>query len=253
MKLKQLRIRNFQSFGQTPTVISLEGLTFLLGPNGSGKTAVLQALSRLFAFDRSLRQIRRTDFHSSPNDVIKQSVDTSTLWIEAQFEFDELKQLKAKKATVPSHFAHMRLVSADGVPRIRFRLTAQLDEDGEIEETLSYVIETDEEDEPTKTLPVSKHDRNSIHVHYLPARRDPADHVSYAASSLLGRALRSANWTTERETVAHLTAEINGALDGNSAVKEIGKSLTTYWAALHKGTYYAEPGVSFDFGEIDRF
>jgi predicted ATP-binding protein involved in virulence len=50
MKLTQLRISNFQCFGDEPTVISFEPMTFLLGPNGAGKTAVLQALSRLFVF-----------------------------------------------------------------------------------------------------------------------------------------------------------------------------------------------------------
>ncbi len=72
----------------------------------------------------------------------------------------------------------MQLASADGIPRVRFRLTAQLTEDGDIEETMHYVVQTDEDDEPVKTTIVSKHDRNAIQAHYLPARRDPADHIS---------------------------------------------------------------------------
>jgi recombinational DNA repair ATPase RecF len=63
MKLTRLRLSNFQSFGQEPTAIELEAMCFLLGPNGTGKTAVLQALARLFGFDPSLRRARRTDFH----------------------------------------------------------------------------------------------------------------------------------------------------------------------------------------------
>lgn len=59
----------------------------------------------------------------------------------------------------------MRLESADGVPRVRFRLTAQMDEDGDIEESMVYVLQADAEGEPTKTAVVSKHDRNSIQVH----------------------------------------------------------------------------------------
>ena len=63
MKLATLRLFNFQFFGAEPTELSLENITYLIGPNGSGKTAVLQALCRLFAFDPSLRRVLRSDFH----------------------------------------------------------------------------------------------------------------------------------------------------------------------------------------------
>lgn len=251
MKLTRLRISNFQSFGPQGTAIGFEAMTFLLGPNGAGKTAVLQALARLFGFDPSLRRVRRTDFHITPKDLAKGDVVPLTLWIEAQFEFPELKKAKGQYATIPGHFAHMQLDSADGVPRVRFRLTAQLDEDGDIEETMHYVVLTDEEDEPTKTVIVPKHDRNAIQVHYLPARRDPTDHISYAANSLLGRALRAADWQTERDDIAELTQGISTALAGNAAVEGLGEQLTAHWTALHKGTYYANPSVSFERNEID--
>ncbi|WP_347332015.1 AAA family ATPase [Marinimicrobium locisalis] len=53
MKLQSIRISNFQSFDSKPTELALEDITYLIGPNGSGKTAALQALCRLFAFDPS--------------------------------------------------------------------------------------------------------------------------------------------------------------------------------------------------------
>jgi putative ATP-dependent endonuclease of OLD family len=252
MKLTHLRISNFQCFGVEPTVISFEPMTFLLGPNGAGKTAVLQALSRLFGFERSMRDIKRTDFHASSTEPTTGELDTNSLWIEAQFEFPELKKSNGKYTTIPSYFAHMQLATPDGIPRIRFRLQAEMDEDGDIEEALSYVVEVDEDDEPAKVVPVSKHDRNTIHVHYLPARRDPVDHVSYAAGSLLGRALRSANWTSERKTVVEHAHEISEALAGNRGVEEIGDQLTTFWSALHKGPYYIDPSVSFECGDIEK-
>jgi len=63
MKLKTIRLSNFQSFGEVPTELTLEDVTYLIGPNGAGKTASMQALCRLFAFDPSLRRIQRSDFH----------------------------------------------------------------------------------------------------------------------------------------------------------------------------------------------
>ena len=64
---------------------------------------------------------------------------------------------------------------------------------------------------------MAKHDRNAIQVHYLPARRDPADHISYSANALLGRALRSANWAKEREEISNLTEQIGSSLAENEA------------------------------------
>lgn len=252
MKLAQLRISNFQSFGPEPTTVTLAAMGFLLGPNGAGKTAVFQALVRLFGLDPSLRRVRRSDFHVAPAALASGEVAPSTLWLEAQFEFPELKAPKGKHATVPGNFAHMQLETADGVPRVLFRLTAQLDEDGDIEESLVYVVQADANGEPTKTAFVPKLDRNSIQVHYLPARRDPSDHISYAASSLLGRTLRAANWQGERETIAKLTCNIGDTLTGNSAVSGIGEHLTAAWAELHKGTYYTNPALSFARNEIDN-
>ncbi len=41
MKLHSIRISNFQSFGAEPIELTLENITYLIGPNGSGKTAAL--------------------------------------------------------------------------------------------------------------------------------------------------------------------------------------------------------------------
>lgn len=252
MKLTKLRLSNFQSFGPAPTAIDFDAMTFLLGPNGAGKTVVLQALARLFGFDPSLRRVRRTDFHISPATLVAGNAGILTMWLEAQFEFPELTEANGQHATIPGNFAHMQLDAADGVPRVRFRLTATLDEDGDIEEKMHYVIHVDVNDEPVNPLIVPKHDRNSIQVHYLPARRDPTDHISYTASSLLGRTLRAANWQAERATVAGLTQGISAALASNAGVQGIGDQLTEHWLKLHKGRYYASPSVSFEHNEIDN-
>lgn len=251
MKLTRLRLSNFQSFGTGVTVLDLVALCFLLGPNGTGKTAVLQALARMFGLDPGLRRIRKSDFHYKAEHAGKAVTGPLTLWIEAEFEFPELKKGKGKHATVPGHFAHMQLVTAGGVPRVRFRLTATLDEDGDIEEAMQYVIAVDEHDEPTKLIPVQKHDRSAVQVHYLPAKRDPADHISFAANALLGRALRAADWHAQSESIAELTEDISKSLSSNAAIAGIGQQLATHWSTLHKGHYYANPAISFAGSDVD--
>jgi len=251
MKLHQLRISNFQSFGPEVTDITLEDLTFLIGPNGSGKTAILQALCRLFAFDPSLRRVQKADFHVPIAETLETMPVERNFWIEAEFVFQELTDSEGEHATIPPNFAHMRLDNAEGLPRVRFRLDAKLDDDGEIEDILNYVLDVDATGQPLTKHIVPRSDRSNIHIHYLPARRDPSDHITYTANSLLGRLLRSANWHAEWETIKDLTGQISNALVGNTAVASLGNHLAEQWHSLHKGSFFAEPKVTFDRCEID--
>lgn len=92
MKLETIRLLGFQSFGQEPTELSTEDITYLIGPNGSGKTAVLQALCRLFAFDPSLRRVQRSDFHVHFEE--EEVPPERELWIEADFYFTNFQKTK---------------------------------------------------------------------------------------------------------------------------------------------------------------
>lgn len=102
------------------------------------------------------------------------------------FVFPEL-ELDSDNSTVAPHFGHMRLDEADGIARVRFRLTAAMGLDGDIEESLVYVLDVNPDGSPMSITKVPRSERNHIQVHYLPARRDPADHITYGANALLGR------------------------------------------------------------------
>ena len=248
MILNAIRLLNFQSFGSEKTELTLDEITYLIGPNGSGKTAVLQALCRLFAFDSSLRRIKRSDFHV-PHDE-QEIPEQRILQIEADFLFDETKN-DADNSTVAPFFNHMRLKQADGLPVVRFRLTATMDFIGEIEEVFEYVLDPDAQgNDVTKLVP--RIDRNQIQVHYLPAQRNPSDHIAYSANALLGRLLRAVNWETERCTIKELTKKINEALEHNPSVQTVSEKLKQSWEFLHKGDYFKEPKISFAHSEMEN-
>jgi putative ATP-dependent endonuclease of the OLD family len=248
MRLQTIRLSNFQSFGLEPTELKLEDITYLIGPNGSGKTAALQALCRLFAFDPSLRRIRRSDFHVLFDE---ESVpDERHLWIEADFIFSELTEDEDNSAVAP-HFGHMRLDQSDGIPRVRFRLSAAMGLDGDIEETLVYVLDIDANGLPLSTAQVPRSERNHIHVHYLPARRDPADHIAYGANALLGRMLRAVNWVSERDIIKELTDKISDSLASNPSVNTLSQSLKSTWNSLHKGSFFTDPKITFVASEVE--
>lgn len=248
MKLETIRLSNFQSFGAAPTEIQLEKIAYLIGPNGSGKTAALQALCRLFAFDPSLRRIQRSDFHVPFDEEV--SPAERQLWIEADFLFPELED-DVDNSTVAPHFGHMRLDDLGGIPRVRFRLTAIMGQDGDIEECFEYVTDLNADGTPLVKATVPRTDRNHIHVHYLPARRDPADHIAYGANALLGRMLRAVNWDAERTVIKELTDQISKSLAANPSINAFSTSLKSAWSALHKGSFFTDPKLTFVASEIE--
>ncbi|MEN5064088.1 MULTISPECIES: ATP-dependent nuclease [Achromobacter] len=248
MKLQTIRLSNFQSFGAVPTEIRLEEITYLIGPNGSGKTAALQALCRMFAFDPSLRRILRSDFHVPSNEAAPPA--ERQLWIEIDFLFPELGD-DDDNSTVAPHFGHMRLDEIDGTPRVRFRLTATMGLDGDIEESMVYVLDINADGSPLSTAQVPRSERNHIHIHYLPARRDPADHIAYGANALLGRMLRAVNWDAERTVIKGLTDQISDSLAANPSINAFSTSLKSAWSVLHKGSFFADPKLTFVASEIE--
>lgn len=248
MRLQTIRLSNFQSFGLEPIELGLDDITYLIGPNGSGKTAALQALCRLFAFDPSLRRIIRSDFHVPfDEDIVPEE---RQLWIEADFLFPELEE-DEDNSTVAPHFGHMRLDEVDGIPRVRFRLSATMGPDGDIDESLVYVLDINPDGSPLNKAQVPRSERNHIHVHYLPARRDPADHIAYGANALLGRMLRAMNWDAERDVIKGLTDQISESLAANPSVGALSGSLKAAWSTLHKGNFFTDPKITFAASEVE--
>lgn len=205
MQITNLRLSGFQSFGPTATTVELRDVTYVLGPNGAGKTTVLEALSRLFSPLSTQRVIRHADFHvPKDRNAVDLHDEGPVLWIEVDIEIPEAAA-SGQNASVPPNFAHMRIATQDGVPSIRVRLTGTIAADNVIEEKIEYILETDASGEPTLRADMPRFDRATIEVHYLPARRDPADHIAYTTASLIGRALRAANWKAERTALDGLS------------------------------------------------
>jgi putative ATP-dependent endonuclease of OLD family len=70
--------------------------------------------------------------------------------------------------SIPPNFAHMGIETENGVPRIRVRLTAVIAIDGEIEETIHYILRAGETGEPEDSSEMPRSDRTRVEVH-LPA------------------------------------------------------------------------------------
>ncbi|MBN1602024.1 MAG: AAA family ATPase [Chitinispirillaceae bacterium] len=249
MQLTTVTLFNFQCFGSTPTEITLKDISFLIGPNGSGKTAALLALCRMFSFDPKQRHLRRSDFNVPYNEEPLEA--KRELWIEAEFSLPEINNTGTDQPTVPPQFSHMRLQDGAEIPTVRIRLSGKMDVDGDIEEEVVYVLSVDHQNQPVDKQPLPALDRKSIQVHYLPAKRDPADHIAYSANALLGRLLRSANWSEDRKNIQELTEQVSQTLEENIAISTFGTHLTEQWSHFHKGAFFTNPSISFATTEIE--
>lgn len=245
MKLVRLTLCNFQSFGPTPTPVDMGSVTYVLGPNGAGKTALMVALCRMFGADRSKRRIRASDFHCDTAGGA-----ATTLWLQADFEVPEAADTSTRHPTVPGFFNHMQIEAAGGVPTVRVRLTADLVDD-EVEERIQHVVTVDSDGDPVSVFDMAPTDRNQIQVHYLPARRDPAEQLSYTATTLLGRALRAADFGDAADAVGGLVTEINNELVGHDAIETTQAELATAWASLYAGDYLSDAAIGFGATDIE--
>lgn len=251
MRFTTLRICNFKSFGPTPTLLELTEMTYVLGPNGTGKTAVLEALSRLFSPVKTQRTIRVSDFHVPQGANLAALQDEEpVLWIEVDIEFPEAAS-EDFHASIPPNFHHMMLPSSGGAPKVRVRLTAKLALDGVVEQRMEYVRQVDESGEPVDCVEMSRYDRGYIEVHYLPAKRDPREQIAYTATSLIGRTLRAVDWSIERATLADLSSQLTETLTSNIAISSMDSYLTSQWGGLHKGRFLADPKIGFGQGELE--
>jgi putative ATP-dependent endonuclease of OLD family len=245
MKLVRLTLCNFQSFGPTPKTVDLTNVTFVLGPNGAGKTALMVGLCRMFGADRSRRRIRKSDFHCDGDGNTAES-----LWLQADFEVPEAADKGVNHPTVPAFFDHMQLESATATPTLRIRLSANLVDD-EAEERIQHVVTAGADGEPVAVEDMAPADRNQIQVHYLPARRDPAEQLSYAATTLLGRALRAADFRVAAETIQGLVAQMNDELVGHQAIDTAQVAISASWESLYSGGYLSDATVGFGATEIE--
>lgn len=250
MKLAALRITNFQCFGPQPTVVTFDpSTTMVIGPNGSGKTAILQALSRLFDANPSRRRFRPEDFHVPL--VEENAPKERKLTIEAKFLLPEASAESPASNAIPPCFNHMRFDASGTNLEIIFKLEAAMGAEGDIEDSLYYVLgkESNGEDRLKR---VPRAERNHIAVYYLPAKREPLDHIRSGTSSLLGRIVRAVNWAEEGKLFNDAAAELKMLVTANSAIGSINTAITKAWSTLHKGSHFKDANVVFGLDNIGK-
>lgn len=260
MHIERVVVTNFQCFGPERTRIDLDpGLTALIGGNGAGKTAICQALLRLFGVTPEQRRVHVGDFHVPAQDDVPP--ESRTLAIEVILAFPELDDAlddsdpSSISDTVPEFFQHMA-ATVDGQLKCRIALHATWVDDGSINgavEEQRRVVHTFDDDYGQQWSPLRGGDRNRIQMVYVPASRDGA---RYVGAFLRGRLWRASRWSDElRDHVTHAADDLVGKFRGESVVSAIESTLVQRWQQLHHADTNAVPSfepISNDARELFR-
>lgn len=253
MKLTKVIINNFRSFGESQ-IIELNNQTVLIGNNSSGKTTVLQALSKLFSDKQNDRIIKKSDFHLPKGS--RPGENTRNLFIETIFEFDELDGTPYSPA-IPSFFEHFT-VSKDGAkPFLRIRLESSWEDDGTVEgsiDTQFYYISSDEDtirDEDKHRAP--RKDLDKIRVLYVPASRTPEKELGNASGSMLSRLVNSINWTEDEiNEITDKIDELNNTfLSENGALTQINNEIQKSWELYHEDNRFSQAELIINSSEME--
>ena len=248
MHIDSVTITGFRCFGNVPVTIRFsQSVTGIVGPNGSGKTAVLQALMRLFGVTRSQRTVTASDFHVAAMAVKRP--ESRELMIDVRLSVPELADGSATSTTVAPVFRHMRLERPGGTPLCRIRLRARWDADGTAEgavsQDLNWIHTNDEVVRPDQEVPVLPSDRGLIQLFYTPASRDAAAQIRATTGALAARLLKAIEWSNDTEAVVNAASEqLMTAFSSEEAIQAISGSIAKRWGKLHDGDIDCDPELS---------
>lgn len=236
MRIETLRLQGFRCFGPEPTDIALEaGVTSLIGCNGAGKTAVLQAMSCLFGVSKNQRDLNRRDFHV-PADQDQLSSGAKVV-IEAAFAFPKVGEDGGDDEAVPEFFLQMAVDGPGGDLKARMRLEAIWIDDGtpegSVESETRWIRTLGDDFEWDDCNRVASSERGSVQFIYVPAARDAARQVG---ALLKGRLWQAARWSDAfREESSKNAERIQEYFLDETPAKFVAARLVKRWQQVHEG------------------
>lgn len=244
MKITRMTISNFRSFGPQPVTVDMSDATCFVGTNGSGKSALLVAMCKMFGLSEAERAISRSDFHV-PNEEEEEIVERE-LAIEVRVEFPELKDKEGTRSrAIPECFNQMIVEEVGSDPYCRIRLEAKWVatniSEGDIEQNTYWVTAPGDDIEDHKRR-MSVQERSQIHAIYVPAARDPSKQLRSARGAALARLLRAVKWSsTIRSTLEESAQGILESFKEESAIQKVTKAIRENWSELQNLTAFENP------------
>lgn len=259
MRISELHINNFRSFGNNTQKVNVDDLTALIGGNSAGKTSLIIALLRLFGQKNFDRTLIKTDFHV-PEYTSTLGNSEKSLLIEAKIEFPELEIKNSQEIiTIPEFIKHLVIEQSGNQPYLRMRLVGKwiqgTSPEGNIEQELYYVKvpfgQTENDDDLVK-VPI--HHRNLIQMMYVPAMRNPTSQLKNASGTLLWRIFDGIEWPESLDRdIKNLTTPIETLFKDVEGIKRIQEILNTQWNKYHKDSRFSKSNLKFNSNTLDDF
>lgn len=255
MRITELHITNFRSYGPETKPIKLTDFTAFVGANSSGKSALMIALLRMFGVKTKDRLLTRSDFYVSNNATREEKDRDKVLTIEVKIEFPELYGGEGEK-TIPSFFNYMVVEEQGKAPYLRIRLSGSWTKgnsiDGEIDQKLEYIKVPYGANETDACIAVAAYERSLIQMIYVPAIREPAEQLKNASGTILYRLLGEIEWpnkfddllSEETEAIDKLFNEVNG-------FKLIKNEIADEWNKFHNDKRYNSAQIGFSIASIE--
>ncbi|MCL6446186.1 MAG: AAA family ATPase [Alicyclobacillus sp.] len=241
MKIESVTIRGFQCFNEAGETIKLDNLTCFIGPNASGKTAAMIALTRLFGESQVQRQVVPTDFHLEPGEHFKDK-SSRTLSIECRLTFPELENQDVSTDAIPETFNQMIVDNPGGTPYCRIRLDATWTNDGtttgNIDQFLSWILTSSDDPkviEDGNRRKVQPGDRARVRVVYIPATRDPDKQIRVTTSTSFGRLLDALTWNGADDSIRKTLEVLQNQLSDLPGVKTMNTNVQNAWNSFYDG------------------
>lgn len=248
MKLTQLKLENFRSFGPFAETIDFNSITGLIGHNSAGKTAILSAIRVLLG---NLR-LKQSDFHC----VNEQSIEHIEMKIEARFDFFDSSESQEEcgETSIPTFFETLTIQNEGENPYIRIVLDAKWtpsnSPEGDIDSSISFITSSDDD---TKRVPMTAFFRSKIDVIYIPAIRNPYEQLNNAAGTILWRLLKQINWKeSDKLDISQKIDSLDRAISDKDGISLIEETISAQWKIYHNDNRFSDAKIKFGSTDLNK-
>ncbi|HHA4378897.1 TPA: ATP-dependent endonuclease [Enterococcus faecium] len=248
MKLTQLKLENFRSFGTSGETIDFNPITGLIGHNSAGKTAILSAIRVLLG---NLR-LKQSDFHC----VNEQCLEPIEMRIEARFDIfsSSDSQDEGGETSIPTFFETLTIQNVGENPYIRIAMNAKWtpsnSPDGDIDSSISFITSSDDD---TQRVPMTAFYRSKIDVIYIPAIRNPYEQLNNAAGTILWRLLNQINWKeSDKSNISQKIDSLDQAISNQDGLSLIENTISSQWKIYHNDDRFSDAKIKFGSTDLNK-